>query len=297
MRVEAVLDGTTTQLHNSPVVTSFAEEDARKVLQGRDGFLFLQNDTNGVLDQIQGRRRLTEGETEAWSEFFRALDAEAVARGAEAFYLVAPNKECVFADRLPEGIQLSEERPVRQLEGLVQRLGLRATRLLYPLENLGRAAAHPAYPRGDSHWSDYGAMLALSALEAARGSAVAEMEPAEFRTEYRNADLLSKLGGVCVEPQPVLRRAFTARLVADNGVVNTGRRRDWRSDAPKEAGRLLMAHDSFGEWLIPPLASRFAATTTVWSATVSRDLIAEVAPSVMLFERAERFLTTPARLG
>lgn len=296
MRVEAVLE-TGAQLRNSPVVTSFAEEDAHKVLQGRDGFLFLQNDTNGVLDQIQARRRLSEGELDAWAAFFRTLDAEATARGAEAFYLVAPNKECVCADRLPEGIAVSEERPVRQIEALVRQLGLRATRLLYPVENLARAAAHPAYPRGDSHWSDYGAMLALSALEAARGTATGELEAAEFGTEYRNADLLSKLGGVCVEPQPVLRRTFTAKLVGDNGVVNTGRRRDWRSAAPREAGRLLMAHDSFGEWLIPALASRFAATTTIWSAAIARELLDEVTPNVILFERAERFLTTPARIG
>jgi hypothetical protein len=296
MRVEAALATTGKQLTNSPVVTSFAEEDARKVLQGRDGFLFLQNDTNGVLDQIQARRRLSRSELDAWEAFLIELDSLAVARGAEAFYLVAPNKECVFADHLPDGIAVSEQRPVRQIEALVQRLGLRATRLVYPLEALARAAAHPAYPRGDSHWSDYGAMLALAELESLRGFGVDTPPDEAFRTEYRNADLLAKLGGVCVEPQPVLRRSFAARLVTDNGVVNTGRRRDWRSDAPREAGRLLMAHDSFGEWLIPALASRFAATTTIWSASVERKLVEEVAPTVLLFERAERFLTTPARL-
>lgn len=296
MRVEAVLEATGAQLHNSPVVTSFAEEDARKVLQGRDGFLFLQNDTNGVLDQIQARRRLTPSELDAWEAFFRDLDALAAARGAEAFYLVAPNKECVFADRLPEGIAVSEDRPIRQIEALVRRLDLRATRLVYPLAALAGGSAHPAYPRGDSHWSDYGAMLALAELDAARRGAEPGWPAAEeFRTEYRNADLLSKLGGVCVEPQPVLKRDHGVRMVGDNGVVNTGRRRDWRCDA-RQGGRLLMAHDSFGEWLIPALASRFAAATTVWSASIARSLVEEVAPSVIIFERAERFLTVPARI-
>ncbi|WP_270934836.1 polysaccharide pyruvyl transferase family protein [Falsiroseomonas oryzae] len=296
MRVEAVLAATGAQLHNSPVVTSFAEEDSRKVLQGRDGFLFLQNDTNGVLDQIQGRRRLTTAELDAWAAFFEELDGTAVACGAEAFYLVAPNKECVFADRLPEGIAVSEERPVRQIEALVRNLGLRRTRLVYPLEALARAGAHPAYPRGDSHWSDYGAMLALAELEARRGARVsAGPADEEFRTEYRNADLLSKLGGVCVEPQPVLRRVFSARLVGDNGVVNTGRRRDWRCEGAPASERLLMAHDSFGEWLIPALASRFGSTTCVWNASLERKLVTEVAPTTILVERAERFLTTPSR--
>jgi hypothetical protein len=293
MRVEAVIAKTGAQLRNSPIVTSFAEEDSSKVLRGRDGFLFLQNDTNGVLDQVQAKRRLTAGELAAWEAFFRELDEVASARGARAFYLVAPNKECVFADHLPEGIRVSEERPLRQIEALVHGLGLRATQLIYPLEALKRASQHPAYPRGDSHWSDYGAMLALAELEAALGAAPVAPAPEDYRIEYRNADLLAKLGGVCVEPQPVLKRGFVARLSADNGVFNTGRRHDWRS--ARGEGRLLMAHDSFGDWLIPALAERFANTTTVWSATLERDMVEEVAPTAILFERAERFLTLPAR--
>jgi hypothetical protein len=297
MRVEAVLAINGVQLQNSPVVTSFAEDDDRKVLQGRDGFLFLQNDTNGVLDQIQAKRRLSPSELEAWASFFRELDAAAVARGAQAFYLVAPNKECVFADHLPEGIAVSEDRPVRQIEALMRSLNLCATRLVYPLEALARAGAHAVYPRGDSHWSDYGAMLALAELEAALGADPATPEAGEYRVEYRNADLLAKLGGVCVEPQPVLKRAGpAATLLADNGVVNTGRRRDWRGGAKARAGRLLMAHDSFGDWLIPSLAERFGTTTTIWNASVDRQVLEEVAPTVILFERAERFLTVPARI-
>jgi hypothetical protein len=292
MRVEAVVATTGAPLQNSPVVTSFAEGDSRKVLQGREGYLFLQNDTNAVLDQIRGRRRLSAAELDAWASFFLELDAAALARGATATYLVAPNKECVFAEHLPEEIRLSEERPVRQLEALVQSLGLRATRFVYPLEALGRPAPHPTYPRGDSHWSDYGAMLTLAELQA--------MEPPvaeEYRVEYRNADLLSKLGGVCVEPQPVLRRSFAMKLVGDNKVVNTGRRRDYRSAAEAAKGRLLMAHDSFGEWLISPLAERFAETTAIWSPVLERGVLEQVNPTTILFERAERFLTSPARLS
>jgi hypothetical protein len=294
MRVEAVVAATDAHLRNSPVVTSFAEEDERKVLRGRDGFLFLQNDTNGVLDQVQAKRRLTQVELESWATFFRELDDLALSRGARAFYLVAPNKECVFADRLPGNLRVSEERPFRQLEALVRHLALKATQLVYPLAALQGAAAHPAYPRGDSHWSDYGAMLALAELEAARGAPAVLLNDDEYRTEYRNADLLAKLGGVCVEPQPVLKRGFAAKLVAENGMVNTGRRRDWRCETGE--GRLVMAHDSFGDWIIPALAERFAHTTTIWSASLDRKVVEEAAPTAILFERAERFLTVPARL-
>ena len=58
-----------------------------------------------------------------------------------------------------------------------------------------------------------------------------------------------------------------------------------------------MAHDSFGEWLIPALAERFSKATTIWNASLERRVVDEVAPSAILFERAERFLTVPARLS
>jgi hypothetical protein len=174
----------------------------------------------------------------------------------------------------------------------VKSLGQRATRLVYPLEALAKPGPHPTYPRGDSHWSDYGAMLALSQVEP-----IALPGPEEYKTEYRNADLLSKLGGVCVEPMPVLKRGFSTKLVGDNKVVNTGRRRDFRSGLEAAKGRLLMSHDSFGEWLIQPLAERYAETTAIWSPALERAVLEQVNPTTILFERAERFLTSPARMS
>jgi hypothetical protein len=291
MRVEAVLAASGRQLTNSPVVTSFAETDARKVLQGRDGWLFLHNDTNAVLDQVQGKRVLSEKGLDVWAAFYRRLDLDAAARGALVVHLVAPNKECVFADRLPENIAVSEARPVRQLEALLSSLGLKATRFVYPLEALRQPAPHATYPKGDSHWSDFGAAVVLDELFAAIGRT--PERPAGFRTEWRNADLLSKLGGVCVEPQPVRLRGESApaRLVADNQVVNTGRRRRWHSN--DAAGRLLLVHDSFGDWLIPHLAERFQETTTLWGSGVPAEVLAETQPEVLVYERAERFLITP----
>jgi hypothetical protein len=301
-RVEATFADTGTPLRNSPVVTSFAANDGDKVLRGRSGYLFLQNDSNGVLDQIQGRRILSPAELEQWEVFLRGIDGAALERGTRVLYLVAPNKECVCAEHLPEGVEVSERRPVRQLQALAARLDLRATRMIYPLEALRRAEPEFAtYPKGDSHWSDYGAAVALEALYEPMGiqrESVDVPETDAFRTEFRNADLLSKLGGVCIEEQPVLRRRPVAMLVQDNGVLNTGRRLELRPGGKIEGSqRLLVLHDSFGEWLIPPLAERFAATTAIWNASLSQAVLEQEHPDLILFERAERFLIVPPRFG
>ncbi|MES2713124.1 MAG: polysaccharide pyruvyl transferase family protein [Pseudomonadota bacterium] len=298
VRVEALFAASGRALRNSPVVTSVAADDAEKVLRGSEGYLFLRNDSNRVIDQVTGKRTLSEGELSQWEDFLRGLDAAAQARGARVVYLVAPNKECVFAEFLPGEVVVSEARPVRQLQALAARLDLRATRMIYPLEALRRAGPRFAtYPKGDSHWSDYGATVALAALYESLG--LPEATEADFRTEFRNADLLSKLGGVCVEQQPVLDRRPAAAAVHDNGVLNTGRRRDLRSGhgANAQAQRLLILHDSFGEWLIPPLAERFDRTTAIWNANLGAELLEEVQPDIIILERAERFLVVPPRFG
>ncbi|WP_376094480.1 polysaccharide pyruvyl transferase family protein [Roseomonas sp. CCTCC AB2023176] len=299
VRVEALSADTGAPLRNSPVVTSVAANDADKVLKGREGFLFLRNDSNGVLDQVTGRRPLSPAELDRWEAFFRDLDGAAASREARVVYLVAPNKECVLAEHLPDDVTVSEARPVRQIQALAARMDLRATRVIYPLEALRRADARfPAYPKGDSHWSEYGAALALRALWEALGGPPDSAEE-EFRTEFRNADLLSKLGGACIEQQPVLTRRPVAVLEHDNGVLNTGRRRVLRPGRAAEARpeRLLMLHDSFGEWLIPSLAERFASTVAIWGASLGPEVLEEVSPDIILLERAERFLVVPPRFG
>ena len=299
VRVEALFAATGGALQNSPVVTSLASDDAGKVLRGRGGYLFLRNDTNRVLDQVSGRRPLTETELAQYQAFLVALDAAAAERGARVVHLVAPNKECVLAEHLPPEVTLSEARPVRQLQALVARLDLRATRLLYPLEAMRAADARFAtYPKGDSHWSEYGAAVALEALDRAVGLPQAPVAEG-FHIEFRNADLLSKLGGTCVEEQPVLDRRPAAIPVGDNGVLNTGRVRELRPGDPAAAGtgRLLLMHDSFGEWLIPPLAERFAATTAIWNASLGPAELDQARPDLIVLERAERFLVAPPHFG
>lgn len=302
-KVEVLFTDTGAPLRNSPVVTSFAAQDESKVLRGQGGYLFLQNDSNGVLEQVQGRRVLSGEELDLWERFLLGVDRAATKNGVHVLYLIAPNKECVFAEALPPGILVSESRPVRQVQALAARLDLQATRIIYPLEAMRRAGREVAtYPKGDSHWSDYGAALALNAIYDAIGldtvAAGASPGPEAFQVEYRNADLLSKLGGVCVEEQPVLRRRPAARVVQDNGVLNTGRRRELRPATPPSAsGHLLMLHDSFGEWLIPPLAERFASTTAVWNSNLAQGMLEQERPDVLLFERAERFLVVPPRFG
>jgi hypothetical protein len=296
MQVGVTFTGTGQNIRNSPVITSFAKDDHKKVLVGNDGWLFLTNDSNLTFEQLSGSRPLSEAELARWAEFFLALDRLAQQRGAAAFYLIAPAKEVIFSRFLPGGLQISTDRAACQLARLVKELGLADTQLLYPEDVLRAATAHHTYPKGDTHWTDYGASIAtdylLERMPESFSSRVRTRD-LQFEVEYRNTDLRSKLGGACVEPMPVKLGRALLTCTKDNGVINTGRMRHYASKRDDTSGRLLFLHDSFGEWLVPRLAETYAATQTIWTSNLTQAAVSEFQPDVIVFERAERFLIAP----
>lgn len=297
MQVEAVVEATGEHLGNSPIVSSFVANDDAKVLVGRGGYLFLQNDSNANLEQVQGRRPLTAGELEGWGEFLRRSDEAAERAGARIVYVVAPNKECVFAEHLPDGVAVSPHRPVVQLQALMERLRPGRITLLYPLEAMRAAGPFESYSKGDTHWNYWGAWLAAKAVIEAAGGLLGSADDGpvagDFRTRYGHSDMLSKLGGTCVEPHVMHARPAAMRLVARNEVFNTGQMRRYEATAPGRTTHALMLHDSFGEWMVRYLAERCASLTTLWSTSIPDDMALEQPPALVVCERAERFLPRP----
>ena len=297
MKVEAIIETTGEHLGNSPIVSSFLPDDENKVLRGKDGYLFLRNDTNGNLDQVQGRRPLNEKELAGWTAFFEKSEDAAARLGLRVLYIVAPNKECVFAERLPDGVVVSENRPIMQLREMTERLMLRHISLLYPLEAMRAPGPFESYAKGDTHWNFWGAWLASRAVIEAAGGLLGTLEtgcaPDEFRTRYGHSDLLSKLGGTCVEPQIVHVRSAAMRLAYDNGTFNTGQKRRYEGTSAGLRTHALMLHDSFGEWMVRFLAERCASLTTYWNTAMPNDLSVEAPLDLVICERAERFLLRP----
>ena len=193
-----------------------------------------------------------------WATFFSGLDRKASRTGLQIVFLIAPAKECILHEFLPDGLRLSENCPARQLEALLTSLQL-DVRPLYPFESLREAAAFDVFPRGDTHWTDFGAAVVLDALWPLLWPGRINERPAtsaEFKMEFRNADLLSKLGGICVEVQPVaVGRAGGYRREESNNMNGTGRVQRFVSTQPSAGGHVFLADDLFGDWLISFLAN------------------------------------------
>src|SRR4051794_18640818 len=92
-----------------------AGEADYKYVRGRDGWLFLDRDSNRLLYQHTGRLRLSEEQLQGWQQVLESRRAWLAERGIPYLFMVAPNAHVVYEDKLPEGVVTSPERPVMQL--------------------------------------------------------------------------------------------------------------------------------------------------------------------------------------
>jgi integrase len=264
-----------------------------KVIEGKDGWLFLANDGNGVLEQHTGTRRLTDEQVEQWRDLLVSRTALAERHGAHYVFLVAPDAHGVYPENLPANIVLAPTRSIHQLIDAVEEEML--GRFIYPLDELRAArVTRDVFPLVDSHWNQFGAFVAYHRLldELEQIVAVRRLPEEEiaFLDVYGVGDLSYKL----TEPREgarlsALLRAGSSRLVEDNGVLWGGAYVVTECpDAPDTT--CLLFGDSYTYDILKFLAESFRRLVFAHSSTFDATLIEREQPDLVLSLMAERFM-------
>ena len=267
----------------------FEPEKAHMVLEGREGWLFLSNDSNRTVDQATGKRPLGDEDIEAWRVTLMLRRAWLATLGCRYIFAVAPNKESVFPEFLPAGLVLSENRPVRQLEAA-------GTGMIYRPEILRGA---DTYSRTDTHWNDAGGLRQAEMLlaECRRlGVAAGPLSAMEmsFKTKRHYGDLGRKLQPP--RESEVIRkdvRRRLARVVFESGVSNTGSVVVFEGE-DKTLPRAMMFADSFGGVgsVSDYLAQGFSRLVVLWQPHFDFRLIEQERPDIVISQMVERFLVS-----
>lgn len=264
-----------------------------KVAQGKAGWLFLDNDTNHVVSQITGERLFTPQELYQWKLLLEMRSAWLKQRGASYYFLVAPNKACVYPEHLPDTVHLSEERCVHQLSRYLA--GLSNCRLIYPIEELRAAKSEMlTYRLTDTHWTSFGAYIGYFALmtEIAKFHATSIITPPDVLFEVYDepiSDLGSKLGlpggsavrAAVVNPQ--------ARCLYNNEIIPTGNLMVYEN-TNRNLPRVMLFRDSFSNFLLSFLAESCSRLVVVWQPNLDYSLIESERPDIVISQQVERFM-------
>jgi alginate O-acetyltransferase complex protein AlgJ len=283
-----------TQATTDPAAFIDLRDDG-KVVQGKNGRLFLDNDTNEVVTQHTGALRLDEHGVEQWRLILEHRTAWLERRGVKYLFLVAPNAHSVYPEDLPDDVPSAPERTVHQVLGAVERGGI--ARVVYPLEELVREREKPVFPKTGSHWTEYGAFLAYrSVIDVLRESVPVEpitLDDLEWHEEERPGGLGHK-----VEPKQTSTFVFLdfkhprARLVYDNRIRNNGRRVEFEGDDSAGLSCLVLG-DSYARLPVPFLAESFRRLVFGHISTLDHELVEQERPDVVISVLSERFLIHP----
>jgi hypothetical protein len=260
---------------------------------GQDGWLFLSGDSNDVLGQHTGRVRPGPRWRRAWLRLF-ADRMQAMERlGADWTLLLAPDKEAVYADKLPPGVEPAERRTVHDFIDLAEESN---APLIYPLSELQSARAQGfVYYQTDTHWTALGAHVAYRRVcerLAERGVYVPVVGSGEIEwTQTRGpGDLGIKLEpSVAGEGVEARVRDSRSRLVADNRVRGTGRVCVYESDL-RDAPRAVILGSSFAPSTLQFFRESFSRLVFQHTASHDNRLLRAERPDVVITVRGERGL-------
>jgi alginate O-acetyltransferase complex protein AlgJ len=269
------------------------ERENEKVLHGKNGWLFLRADSNNVVGQQTGAVKLgTEGQ-ERWRQTLRARIEASRRLEVPWACLVAPDKESVYPEHLPEAIKPVERRPVHEFLEVAEELD---APVAYALDWLEPAKAYAdLYATTDTHWNYRGAYIAYRAFcdqLAAQGVDLDVVE--EDRLRWVDLEFEGDLGSKAL-PQPKVGRTVRAevvepesRLTFDNGVENHG----WiiRYEKPAAGRTCLLFGESFSYHLLPYLKETFERLVFVHTSMFIPEVVALEKADVVLSLPLERFL-------
>jgi len=136
-----------------------------RVLVGRDGWLFLRADGDQNFIAFRGLNPLSEDDLDAWQHVLEQRAAWLAARGIPLLVVIAPNKETIYPEHLPD--EVSPIRPPSRLDQLIEHL--RQTHSPVHLLDLRPAllavkSSGRLYFKTDTHWNDQGAYVGYRAM-------------------------------------------------------------------------------------------------------------------------------------
>lgn len=282
------------EISASTLAADVATRDRDKVVEGKNGWLFLGRDTNHVIQQHTGRLRFSVRQLDAWRHVLESRCAWLGRREIPYFFMVPPNTHAVYSEHLPDDIVVVAERPVLQLMRHLRNLQSNA-RVIYPLEELVAHKPHDlVYIPTDTHWNELGAFVAYKRLMR-EASAVVPVRDIPIEQLYiSRADIPGDLGDK-LEPERTSSQVFVdvldrnAKYAKDNRIRFAGRRIEWTCE-PAPDVTCLVHGDSFAEKILHILAESFGRLVFCQMPSLDYQVVQEVRPDVVIGLLNERFL-------
>ena len=265
--------------------TLFRESASKDVVLGKDGWLYFSE----TLDDYQGQNQMTDRQIWSAARCLYLVSEYAASKGARTLFVVAPNKNSVYPEYMPDScLEWTGERNRDRLYAELDKQGVEALDLLPALTE--EKDKHQIYQTWDSHWNNLGAALAHDRIAACLGKSDVFYQPDEF-TAIRDhaADLYTMLypAGTAMDEQLYPNRAQSFSYTRP---IRSPEDQTIRTTSENATGSLLMFRDSFGNTLHTFMAESWATACFSRAMPYQLSMLETEAADTLVLEIVERNL-------
>lgn len=251
---------------------------AEGVLLGREGWLYFAD----TLDDYTGAETLDSAGLAAAAHNLALVSEYCESQGARFLFTVAPNKNSLYPQYMPELPVFSQRRNADGLREALEREGVAYADLFSAF----RGQEEVLYFAWDSHWNSRGAALAADEINAALGRRSGYFA-GPFRPEAdHRGDLYAMLYPTGERLETDQRYGGDLAFTYDAPIRSAENLTIMTSGGGQ--GSLLMFRDSFGNLLYPYLADSFARALFSRAPAYRLNLIGERGADWVVAELVER---------
>ncbi len=270
-----------------------------KVVVGKNGWFYLGNSYNRVVDQHRGLVPLSADSARYIAQHLIGRQADMARQNIRLYVLIAPDSHTIYPENLPDHLQPAPG-PTR-LDVLGQAVRQTSVPFIDLRDTLLAAKqARFVYHQTDTHWNDIGTMIGSATLLNRVHQDYPDLpllKPADYRIEEQRGgggDLVTMLTVqqerkdkvfYAITPSPQVKATQTASVPNPVSGFASSRFRGIGT------GKLLFIGDSFSHSMMPFLAAYFRESYFVRASHVDSALIAAERPDIVVFEVVERNLT------
>lgn len=132
------------------------------VIIGKDGWLFYRGDT--IIEKLTASKKYTEDEKRYVLNKLKNNINKFEEQNIKTYVMIAPDKENIYAEKLPESIKKAENTATEELINYIEENS--NINVVYPKENLLNVKEkYQLYRKHDTHWNTIGALIGAVSLQ------------------------------------------------------------------------------------------------------------------------------------
>ena len=275
----------------------FQTDTTGKVIVGKEGWLFLRDSSDGSsMTDYKGENLYSEAELQEFAIHLQETKNAFAAAGAEFVVYIAPDKERMYPEYLPDCYgEPAEMFTARQVMDYVR--SHTDVKIIWGMEDLAaaktRAPAELLYFPADTHWNHLGAYIGARTLLKELGIAIPspdapEMKKEHYLNEVGDLAMLVHLADVFGLQEDIRVTGYdTHGMTEDSWDFATAFRYHTENGDPR---KLMMIRDSFGTAWSDVLGSQFKESVMFHRDYYQPEMFYEEMPDIVVYECVERQL-------